>query len=442
MQVTVSELSPVEKKVAVEIPWPYVSQKLDEAYKDLSRGVALKGFRKGKVPRPMLEKMFGRQVEQEVIKTLVQESFITAANQHDIQPVAEPVVDDAHLHKGQAFHYSARVEVRSVVEPKEYEGIELGQRAPKATDDDVIAALERKRQELTEFKTIEGRTELKASDVAVVDITGVIGERKFDKEAMMIDLSETAREPIPGIGAALVGVPIAAAQHEISWTIPAKTEGEGAPAAELAGQTAALKITVKEAREKVMPALDDEFAKDTGEADTLVDLKEKTRVRLLGEDEKQAKEELKGDLVKELLKRNSFVVAPALVERQLDAMVQRTRLGMAMRGIDYRTAGVDEQRMRDELRENANDEVRAAFLIDAIAEKEKVEVSDADMEKRLAEMAASRDKSVPRLKAELQKEGRLESLKHQLREEKTLDLLLSRAKINEKAQEVPSSSEK
>src|SRR6201996_2830776 len=123
MQVTVSELSPVEKKVAVEIPWPYVSQKLDEAYKDLSRSVALKGFRKGKVPRPMLEKMFGRQVEQDVIKNLVQESFITAANQHDIQPVAEPVVDDAHLHKGQPFHYSARVEVLSIVEPKEYEGI-------------------------------------------------------------------------------------------------------------------------------------------------------------------------------------------------------------------------------------------------------------------------------------------------------------------------------
>ncbi len=443
MQVTVSELSPVEKKVAVEIPWPYVSQKLDEAYKDLSRGVALKGFRKGKVPRPMLEKMFGRQVEQEVIKTLVQESFITAANQHDIQPVAEPVVDDAHLHKGQPFHYSARVEVRSIVEPKEYEGIVLGQRAAKATDEDVIAALERKRQELTEFKTIEGRTALQANDVAVVDITGVIGERKFDKEAMMIDLGEVAREPIPGLAAALVGVPLTAQQHEVTFVLPAKAEGEGnAPAAELAGAKAALKISIKEAREKVMPALDDEFAKDTGEADTLVDLKEKTRVRLLGEDEKQAKEELKGDLVKELLKRNSFVVAPALVERQLDAMVQRTRLGMAMRGIDYRTAGVDEQRVRDELRESANDEVRAAFLIDAIAEKEKVEVSDADMEKRLAEMAASRDKSVPRLKAELQKEGRLDSLKHQLREEKTLDLLLSRAKINEKAQEVPSSSEK
>lgn len=429
MQVTVSEISPVEKKVAVEIPWPYVAQKLDEAYKDLSRGVALKGFRKGKVPRPMLEKMFGRQVEQEVIKQLVQESFVTAAHQHQLEPVAEPIVDDAQLHKGKPFHYSARVEVRSIVEPKDYEGVELHQRGAKVSDEDLDKALERKRQELTEFKPIEGRDALQASDVAVIDVTGTVGERKFEKEAMMVDLSEPARDPIPGLLATLVGVPIKAQQHEVTFVIP--QDGEGV-AKEVQGARVALKITVKEAREKQMPALDDEFAKDTGEADTLAELREKLRGKLLADDEKAAREELKSEMVKELLKRNSFAVAPALVERQLDAMIQRTRLGMAMRGIDYRSAGLDEQRMRDELRESANDEVRAAFLIDAIAEKEKVQVSDAELEKKLAELAQARDKSVPRLKAELQKEGRLDALKHQLREEKTLDLLLSRANIKEK----------
>src|SRR4051794_9286523 len=301
MQVTVSEISPVEKKVAVEIPWPYVSQKLDEAYKDLSKGVALKGFRKGKVPRPMLEKMFGRQVEQEVIKQLVQESFVTAANQHDIQPVAEPVVDDAHLHKGKNFQYSARVEVRSVVEPKDYEGLELGQRAPKVGDEDVQRALERKQQELTEFKAIEGRKELAATDVAVIDVTGTVGERKFDKEAMMVELAETAREPVPGLGKALVGVPVDAKDHQVTFVLPTK-EANPDIAAELSGASVALKITVKEAREKQMPALDDEFAKDTGEADTLSELREKLRAKLLTDNGKAAREELKADLVKELLK--------------------------------------------------------------------------------------------------------------------------------------------
>lgn len=440
MQVTISEISPVEKKVAVEIPWPYVAQKLDEAYKDLSRGVALKGFRRGKVPRPMLEKMFHQQIERDVIQKLVQESFFTAAQEHDLQPVAEPVVDDAHLHKGQPFHYSARVEVRSVVEPKDYEGIELARRAPQVTDEDVARAIEHKRQELTEFKTIEGREALQASDVAVVDLIGTIGERQFDKKAMMVDLGETSREPIPGLAAALVGVPVTASQHEVSFVLPTK-EQQPEIDAELSGATAALKITVVEAREKLVPALDDELAKDTGEADTLDELREKLRGKLLSEDEKRASEELKADLVKALLKSNAFVVAPALVERQLDIKLHRTRLNLAMRGIDYRNAGLDEQRMRDELREGANDDVRAMFLLDAIADKEKVEVSEADMEKKLAEIAQSRDQSVPRLKAELQKEGRLDALRHQLREEKTLDLLLSRAKINEKTREASSSSE-
>jgi trigger factor len=248
-----------------------------------------------------------------------------------------------------------------------------------------------------------------------------------------------------------VGVPVKADKHEVTFVLPARSADAGDAGghkdvpAELSGATAALKITIKEAREKQMPALDDEFAKDTGEADTLAELREKTRAKLLVEDEKAAREEVKKDLVKELLKRNPFVVAPALVERQLDVAIQRARLQMAMRGIDYRTVNLDEQRLRDDMRESANDEVRAAFLIDAIATKENVEASEADLEKRLAEMAQSRDKSVPRLKAELQKEGRLDALKHQLREEKTLDLLLSRANITEKTRPqdstAPASSE-
>jgi trigger factor len=439
MQVTIQELSPVEKKLAVEIPWPYVAQKLDEAYRDLSRGVALKGFRKGKVPRPILEKMFGRQVEQEVVRKLVQESFVHAASEHDLQPVAEPVVDDAHLHKGQPFHYSARVEVRSVVEPKEYDGLEVAQRPAAVSDEQLTRALERKRQELTEYKVIEGREPKVTgeSDVLVANITGAVGDKPFNKDGVMVDLSPGEHEVLPGLARALTGVPVDAKDHEVTFTVP-----EDEVRKELAGQAARLKITIKEAREKHVPALDDEFAKDTGEADTLEELKAKLRERLLEEDGRQAKGELKGELVKELLKRNSFAVAPALVERQLDNLVHRAKLQMALRGIDPRTANLDEQRMRDDLRESANDEVRAAFLIDAIADKEKVEVTDADLEKRLAEMAQSREKSVPRLKAELQKEGRLDALKQQVREEKTLDLLLSRAKITEKAVEASSSSEK
>jgi trigger factor len=435
MQVTIEELSPVEKKVAVEIPWPYVQQKLDEAYRDLGKGVALKGFRKGKVPRPMLEKMFGAQVERDVVQKLVQESFFVAANQHDLKVVAEPVVDDAHLHKGKNFHYSARVEVASSVEPKDYDGVELSERAPKVDEADIDRAVERKRAELTEYRPIEGRAELVTgpNDVVLLEMKGTIGERTVERE-LMVDLDQPERAFIPGLAEALRGLPLNAANHTVEFAVPPAPEpkdGSEIPKGrvELTGKPVKLVVTFKEVREKQMPALDDEFAKDTGEADTLAELRDKIRARLLEEDEKRAKQELRRDLVKELLKRNSFAVAPALVERQLDALIQRAKLGLAIQGVDVRSLPVDEQRLRDELREQANDEVRAAFLVDAIADKEKVEVTEADLEKRLAEMAAAREKSVARLRAELQKEGRLDGVRHQLREEKTLDLLLTRAKI-------------
>jgi trigger factor len=447
MQVTISELSPVEKKVAVEIPWADVAQKLDAAYRGLSRDVALKGFRKGKVPRPILERMFSRQVERDVVVQLVQESFIAAANQHMLQPVAEPVIDEARLDRGKPFSYSARVEVRSEVDPKDYEGVALERRAAHVTDEEVAEALERKRQELTEFKAIEGRTSLAATDVVVVALKGTIGDRPFERDGVMVDLSEPERAPLPGIGKALLGVPVDAKAHAIEFTLPAlerpseasEASSDTEPRGESSPQIARLSATVQEARLKVTPVLDDEFAKDTGEADTLTELKEKLRQKLLDADADAIQKELQAELVKEILKRNPFQVAPALVERQLDVLVQRTRLEMAMRGIDPREImpegpqrSATEQRVRDELRESAHDEVRTAFLIDAIATKEKIEVNDADLEKRLAEIAKARDKSVARLKAELQKEERLDGMRRQLRDERTLDLLLSRAKITEK----------
>jgi trigger factor len=193
-----------------------------------------------------------------------------------------------------------------------------------------------------------------------------------------------------------------------------------------------LKVTIREAREKLMPALDDDFAKDTGEADTLEELKVKLRADLVERKQKDVQDELRKALIRELLKRNEFPVPSVLVDRQTDVLLQRARLSLAMRGVDPRSATVDETKLKDELRPAAADEVRAVFLIDAIATKEKVEVADADLEKRLAEMAKERDKSVARLKAELQKESKIDALKHQLREEKTLDLLLTRANIKAK----------
>src|SRR5262249_21384766 len=200
MQVTIEDVSPVEKKLEVEIPWEMVKHRLDEAYRDLSRGVQLRGFRRGKVPRSMLEKMFGKTVEQEVMGKLVSDGFVQVATEQNLHPVAEPVVDEAKMpaKAGDPFRFVARIEVRADLKPTQYKGVELTRRRPNVTAAAVEQALEHKRQELTEFRAIENRERTAPSDVLIVALKGTLGDHKIDKEEVRVDLGTPDESPLPG----------------------------------------------------------------------------------------------------------------------------------------------------------------------------------------------------------------------------------------------------
>jgi trigger factor len=426
MQVTIEDLSPVEKKLAVEIPWGDVKAKLDEAYRELGKGVTMRGFRKGKVPRPILERMYGKQVEQEVVKELVRESIVKAYDEHNLKPVAEPVVDETPIHAGEPLRYSARIEVRPVVEPKDYFELAIVRRAPRVEEQQIEHVLKHKQDELSQLKKVTDRRIVGDHDAVILRMTGTVGEHKVEHEAML-DLGDPDHEPLPGVSRALIGIPVDAKDYEITFAIPADH-----PRKELGGREARLKVTIADVREKLTPELDDAFAKDTGEADTLAELKEKIRLKLLDQDRQKAERELRDQAVRAVREHNPIQVSPALVERQLDNVVERVKLQLQMAGVDVRS--LDETRIREELREMAADEVRGTLLLEAIGEREAVKVDEADLEKRLAEVAAARgNTSAAKVRAEFAKEGHLDAIRHALREEKTLDLILSRAKITDAA---------
>jgi trigger factor len=435
MQVQIEDLSPVEKKLAVEIPWTTVQQKLDRAFKSLGTQVVLNGFRKGKVPRAVLEQRFGQHVRNEVAKELVQESFLSVAEEHKIDPVAEPVIEEAVLKQGEPFRWAARVEVRGPVDLKEWQGLPGSRRKVLVADDEVERALEQKRIQHVELRPITDREVTSDKDVlqfhAVGKVTGPAGEFPIDRE-LQIDLSDAKTEPLPGMAAALVGLPLGAKDHELALTMPAEHAQK-----EIAGATANLKVTFKEAREKLLPALDDEFAKDTGEAETLADLRAKLRADLEKQQAARADRELRDGLLKELVKRNPFAVAPALVERGVDSQMQRARLSFAMQGIDLLKSGIDLKEMRERLKGSAEEEVRGQLLLGALGDRENLEVSPAELEAKVTELAAAQGKPVHRYKAELDKQGALDSLRFRIRQEKALDLVQARATITE-AEPAPS----
>jgi trigger factor len=399
MQITIEDLSPVEKRVEFELPWADVAPKLDKAYDSLRKGVRLPGFRPGKVPRALLEKMYRRQVEDEVARELVERSIGQAIRENQIQPVAPPAVAEIEIKPGSPFKFSARVEVRAQVTPQDYSGVPVSRRPPKVTEEQVNEALEGYRRRLTQFKPVEGRTETGPSDLLRVELTGRVGEHKIKRREVLVDLEDDVGGPLPGLASRLRGQPIGGeGTIEVDYTLAA----EGPPP-EMAGRHVHLNVAIKEAREKQVPALDDELAKDTGEAETLEGLRTKVREKLVETEQQRIKREMERALVKEIVKRNSFPIAPALIDRYAQLLVNRAKNQLAMMGVDVEA--FDEQRMRREVRGEAEEEARGSILLQTIAEREGLTATDADVQKRLAELAASRNVSAKQLRGDLEKDG-------------------------------------
>jgi trigger factor len=425
MQVRIEDVSPVEKKLLVEIPWEVVSAKLGQAYRDLGREVALKGFRKGKAPRAVLEQVYGRRVNAEVAVQLVRESFFQATSEHKLAAVAEPRVEaGGQIQKGQPFSFAAIVEVRGEVTPKDYTALPIERRRINVSDDAVGTALEALRKDHTELRPIEGRTTTAPGDVVALQIVGSIGEHKVEQPKFAIDLDDGEREPVPGLRKALIGIPLDTKDMAIEIDVPDDAEDEN-----LRGRKAQLTISVLEAREKDMPDLDDEFAKDTGKADSVDALRAAVRKELEDRERDQIKRETREAALKELIKRNQIPVATSLVDRAVELQYNRLRAMLGMQP-DQDIAGLSEE-LRDKMRPTGADEVRGQLLLEAIGDVESVAITDAELAAHVEITAKARNVAAQRLRAEWERDGRLDNVRFSLRQDKVLDYLVAKANVTE-----------
>lgn len=427
MQVRIEDVSPVEKKMFVEIPWETVSAKLGEAYKDLGKGVALKGFRKGKVPRPVLEQVYGQRVNAEVAYTLVRESFFRASEEHSLAAVAEPRVEEASpIKKGQPFSFSAIIEIRGDVKVGEFKSLPIERRRLNVTDEQVEEALAQLRREHTELKPIEGRDVTAAGDIVGLSVTGTIGEHQINQPQFAVDLDDADREPLPGMRDALLGLPLDTKDKAIEIDVPADHKDES-----IRGRKANLTVTILEARAKDVPALDDEFAKDTGKADTLDGLKAALRKDLEDKEREVIDREAREAVLRELIKANQIPVAASLTERAVEMQYQRLRQMLGMKpDRNNPTAGLTDD-LREKMRPAGADEVRGQLLLEAIADKENIAVTDDELTKHIEATAKARNTPVAKLRAEWQRDGRLDNVTYSLRQDKVLRFLVEQAKVTE-----------
>jgi len=425
MQVRIEDVSPVEKKMFVEIPWETVSQKLGDAYKELSKGVALKGFRKGKVPRPVLEQVYGPRINAEVAYQLVRESFFRASEEHKLAAVAEPRVEEAApIKKGQPFAFAAIIEIRGDVVPQDYAGLAIERRKLDIPESAVDEALAQLRREHTELRPIEGREATAAGDIVGLSVSGTIGQHQINQPQFAVDLDDAEREPLPGMREALLGIPIDTKDKKIELIVPDDYKDET-----IRGAKAELNVTILEVRAKEIPELDDEFAKDTGKAETLDGLRAALRKDLEDKERDVIDREAREGALRELIKKNQIPVAGSLIDRAVEMQYARLRQMLGMKP-ERGNPGLNND-LREKMRPAGADEVRGQLLLEAIADKEGLSVSDDELNQHVETSAKARNMPPAKLRAEWQRDNRIENVTYSLRQDKVLAFLVDKAVVTE-----------
>ena len=430
MQIKVESLSPVKKKINFEISAARVATEIDKVYDQIRKRAAIRGFRKGKAPRTYIEKHYGEVMAEDVLKNLVNESYFNALLEQKIFPVGHPTFETDELKKGEPFTYSATVEVFPDVAVNEYEGLEVKKEQYRGDDTVIDARLKEMQESMAQMKPAEGRAAA-MGDFVTLDFVGSVDGVPFENgSAQDFVLELGSGRFIPGFEEQIAGLNAGDAR-EISVTFPEEYGTE-----ELAGKPATFAVTIKEIKQKELPALDDDFAKSFGEFETLEEL----RAKLTEYHEKQENDRIEADLrdrlVGALIEKNELEVPDTLVDRQLDSMLESTKRRLSLQRVSLEMMGLDEEQYRLRFRPTAEKQVKGALLLEALAKKESITADEGALESKFAQIAAQSSQGIERVKSYYQQNNEaMENLKAQAREDKVLEFLLARAKVSVVAKE-------
>ncbi|MDF1561957.1 MAG: trigger factor [Deltaproteobacteria bacterium] len=432
MKITVEELSPILRKVEVEVPVSTVDKALDAAYRAVGKRARIKGFRPGKVPRRVLERYYGHDVAHEVAEQLVRDTWPEAVEHEKLEPVATPEVEEpGHVTKGAPWTYVAKVEVLPPIKVTAYQGLSGETLKVEVADTEIDGEIDRLREAMAQLVPVEDREEVQEGDYVAADVEATLEGEAFPQgsgEEIVFEVAEgeVTRGRLPEAAGRKVGEVV-----ELDRDFE-----EDHPAEAVQGKSAHFAITLKQIRKKEMPAADDELAKDLGEdgVDSLLALRGHIRQRLLDQRKSAAERRLKDSLVKDLVEKNPLDVPASLVDRTAEAMIRPYLSQMMQAGMDPKAlaANLDLTSMLAEARPSAELAVKGSLLLRAVADAEKLEVSDEDIETHFEELSKSSGQPVDKVKAAFDKDpDERRSLERRLVEDKALAFIEEKAKISE-----------
>lgn len=438
MNVTVEELSSIKRKLVVEVDAEQVSSEIDKAYRKIAKTAVVKGFRKGKVPRRILEQQYAPRMENDVVGSLINESLFKAMIEQKLNPVSQPqVVDSAKLETGKSFTYAAEVEIRPEVEAKDYAGLKLEKE--KLVFDEAVVD-ERLEQLLQSRATLEvtSRKKAREGDTVIIDFEGFVDGTAFENgSATDYQLELGSNSFIPGFEEQIVGMK-REDEREVEVSFP-----ENYGAEDLAGKAAKFKVVLKEIKEKVIPTADDDLAKEAG-CENLDELKERIREDSRREQSEKVKNQLQEQMMDQLVAANDFEVPEGMIQSQLEFLKKNFSQRLEQQGMSLEMLGMNDEGFATAYREMAEKQVRGELILDAIAAREELKVDDAEIETKMEELATQSNASLEQVKAYFNNPQAKEGLVGQVLQEKVVAFIVDKAEVTEvepKAEE-PTADEK
>ena len=426
MKVTIETLNAVEKKLNFEIPPERVGEEVEKMYRSLQHSAKIKGFRAGKAPRTLIERQFGDQVAAEVGAQLVEESYAQAVDEHKLPIVTRPRVVAEKLIIGQPFRYSATVEVWPEIAVDNYEGIKAEKQVRKVQESEVEETLNRIAESFAQLHPVEGREQIEDGDVVRLDFTASINGKPIPGLQGKGRLVEVGKENIfPGFQTHLLGLKKGGV-GEFSLPVPNDQSDENETTH---NRLANFRVTVHELLRKELPQLDDEFAKDHGECETLSELREKVRQNLQQSIERRSEAQLEEEVLAQLLTQNPFEVPPSLVREQERHMLVEAGLMRPEDSLSLQEIALPEK-LKEDLSSRARRQVQSFLLLDTIAKKLKILVSEEEIQKRIEDIvAASGVERRQQIEALYSHQENRANLARRLEQERTLRLVVEKANV-------------
>jgi trigger factor len=417
--VSPTEASPSTKReIEVEVPAEEVTRETEALVAKYQKLARLPGFRRGHVPASIIRQRFAEDLKTEVIEALVPRHFRQAAEKRGLLPVSQPRVADLHLHEGEPLRFKASFEVMPDIKVEGYKELRAEKTEISVTDEEVEQTLNGLREQHATYAAVEGRP-LADGDFAQVSLDG----KPKDGEGKPVHMDEIlveigGKNTMPEFTENLRGG--SAADERIFEVIyPADASDQ-----RLAGKTFTYTVKIHSIKQKNVPQGNDEFAKELGEFSGVEDLKQRIRQNLEAEKQHNAERAAKDKLVAELVKRNDFEVPEALVERQIDIRLERGLRALAAQGMRAEDMKkMDLTRLRAGQREQALSEVKAGLLLDKIADAEKIEVGDEEVDREIEALASQSKQTSEAIRARLTRDGALDRIRSRIRSEKTLEFL-------------------